>query len=197
LLPRGRRDELLPSSRSATSDAIELVAGCRVRFHAPGLTIDLGGIAKGFAVDRAIETLRAHGLSSGVVNAGGDLAAFGPTPETICIRDPRDPRRLLCQVALRDHALASTTGSFDPFASSESTDCAIIDPQTQAPARAVRGATVRASSCMIADALTKVVMVAGERAGPLLDLYQASALLVSRAGDVYVTTGWEAVRLAA
>jgi thiamine biosynthesis lipoprotein len=190
LLPR-RPCRRPRSSATVTSDGIELGPDHRVRFRHPDLTIDLGGIAKGFAVDRAIEELRAHGLSCGLVNAGGDLGAFGPEPETIFIRDPRDPRRSLCRTAVHNQALASTAGCFNPFASAEAPEAAIIDPRTRAPASSNRGATVRAPSCMIADALTKVVMIAGEGSIALLELYQASAMLVSVDGAVRVTTGWQ------
>ena len=69
--------------------AIALMADGRVRFERPDVAVDLGGIAKGFAVDRAIEVLRAQGISRALVNAGGDLAAFGPEPHLVHIRDPR------------------------------------------------------------------------------------------------------------
>ena len=70
------------SQRQARSfDAIELLPENAVRFRYPDVRIDLGGIAKGFAVDRALEALRGFGISSGMVNAGGDLAAFGPDPQ--------------------------------------------------------------------------------------------------------------------
>src|SRR5215468_9986751 len=61
----------------ADVDAIELLADNQVRFRSPSVLIDLGGIAKGFAVDRAIAALQSHGVRSAMVNAGGDLAAFG------------------------------------------------------------------------------------------------------------------------
>jgi thiamine biosynthesis lipoprotein len=155
--------------------------------------IDLGGIAKGFAVDRALDALRAHGASQGLVNAGGDLAAFGREPETVHLRDPRDPSRLLCRVALRDGALASTAGRFDPSVSAEVGGLAVIDPRRWRPVDGIAGATVRASSCLVADALTKVVVVAGEMVIGLLDHYGASALFVSRDGSVHVTSDWPEV----
>src|SRR6202043_1067115 len=165
-------------------DAIELLADNRIRFTHPSVKIDLGGIAKGFAVDRAIDELRGHGVRSAIVNAGGDLAAFGPQPRTIQVRDPRSPDRLICQVDVRDQALASTGRRFDPFRSAAPADSAVIEPKTRTQAHAVHGATVRASSCMIADALTKVVMLAGAEAAAPLSHYRASAIFVSADGDV-------------
>ena len=67
----------------------------------PAIRIDLGGIAKGFAVDRALDVLRGRGLVRGLVNAGGDLAAFGPEPELVHHSpSPRMPAASICRVAI-------------------------------------------------------------------------------------------------
>src|SRR5262249_40417073 len=150
-----------PAGDCATAAAIELMDDERVRFHDPRVRVDFGGIAKGFAVDRAVAALRDHGMPQGVVNAGGDLAAFAPTPERGHVRDPRGPRRVIGAVAIHNEALASSGGSFDPSRSADADSCAIIEPAAGGPVRAIAGASVRAPSCMIADALTKVVMIAG------------------------------------
>jgi FAD:protein FMN transferase len=179
-------------------DTVELLEGKTVRFRNAAVRIDLGGIAKGFAVDRALQVLRSFGVASGLVNAGGDLAAFGAEPQTIHIRHPRDPRRLIGSIEVTDEALASTARRFDPFQSAETTASAIIDPGTGKPAHSIDGATVRARSCMVADALTKIVMIAGIDAIECLEHYSASALLVSTDGDVRITPDWHrAVHLAA
>jgi FAD:protein FMN transferase len=179
-------------------DAIELLEGQKVRFRQPNVRIDLGGIAKGFAVDRALEVLRGFGAAGGIVNAGGDLAVFGEAPQAVHIRHPRDPRRLICSVEITDGALASTARRFDPFQSADTASSAIIDPVRRGPAHAIDGATVRASSCMTADALTKIVMIAGTDATELLEHYNANALLISTDGDVQITPDWHhAVHLAA
>jgi FAD:protein FMN transferase len=183
-----------PSAASMpTVEAIELLADNHVRFLHPSVLIDLGGIAKGFAVDRAIEELRARGVRSAMVNAGGDLAAFGPEARVIHIRDPRSPGRLMCQIEVSNRALASSARRFDPFRSADTVDTAVIEPKTQMPARAAHGATVCAPSCMVADALTKVVMVAGKRAAAPLARFQASAIFVSTDGDIHTTSDWQGV----
>ena len=115
LLPRHETDVGSSQAAAVTSEAIELLPGYRVRFHHPGVRIDLGGIAKGFAVDRAIDILQQHGQARGLVNAGGDLAAFGPLRETVHVRHPRFPNRILCQVAISNAALASSGYLFDPL----------------------------------------------------------------------------------
>jgi thiamine biosynthesis lipoprotein len=91
----------------ASQPAIELLARGRVRFLQP-LRIDLGGIAKGFAVDRAIDALRAADASWGIVNAGGDLRVFGPAPCAIHVRDPRQPGRAVPLLAIENRALATS-----------------------------------------------------------------------------------------
>ena len=177
---------------------IQLLPGHHIRFAHPGVKIDLGGIAKGFAVDCAVAALRRHGITDALVNAGGDMAAFGSRGHAVDIRDPRRPDRPMCQVALRNAALASSAGRFDPARSGEVGDTAVIDPATALPVRAVRGATVRAPSCIIADALTKVVMTAGEAAAPILEHYGAHALFMSAQGDIHMTADWnDEVRFAA
>jgi len=198
MLPRTGNDTQPIVAAGSTADVIELLAGHCVRFRKDNAAIDLGGIAKGFAVDRAIAVLRCCGAARGLVNAGGDLAAFGRLPETVHIRDPRDPSRLLCLVGIADAALASSGRRFDPLQSSDIQSAAVIDPLTHAPVRDVAGASVLAPSCMIADALTKVVMIAGENATALLARHKASALAVLKSGEIRVTPDWHhAVRLAA
>ena len=79
----------------------------RVRFRRP-LTIDLGGIAKGFAVDRAVEALKREGLTAGLVNAGGDLRAFGSGSQLVHVRYPAHPMRVAGALRLRERALATS-----------------------------------------------------------------------------------------
>jgi thiamine biosynthesis lipoprotein len=189
LLPR-LNDDTPVDTGARSFDAIELLEGKAVRFRDAAVRIDLGGIAKGFAVDKALEALRGFGVTGGLVNAGGDLAAFGPAPQTFHIRHPRDPRRLICSIEVTDEALASTARRFDLFHSADTTGSAIIDPDTGSPAHTIDGSTVRARSCMMADALTKIVMIAGTEATELLEHYDASALLISADGDVQITPDW-------
>ena len=125
--------------------------------------LDLSGIAKGFAVDRAVEVLRAHGMARGSVNAGGDLAVFGEDRIEVAVRNPADPSRLAAVVTLENQAFASSGR--------------VLDPKTRRPAVAIEGASVRAPSCLAADALTKVVGVLGEKATPMLRRFGAAALL--------------------
>jgi thiamine biosynthesis lipoprotein len=198
LLPRDADISGSDISTAVAGEAIELLGENRVRCRNASVKIDLGGIAKGFAVDRAIEVLCSRGIGHGVVNAGGDLAVFGPAPEWVQIRNPKAAHEILCAVEIANAALASSGRVFDPHRSPETGETAVFDPNTRGPVRAIAGATVRAPSCMIADALTKVVMIASENAAPLLQDYGASALLMLESGDVRITPDWQdAVRVAA
>ena len=190
LLPRSpeghsRRERFIPQN------AVELLSGYRACLQVAGGKIDVGGIAKGFAVDQAVCVLREHGVLGGVVNAGGDLFGFGPDEHLVGIRDPCEATRLLACTTVREAALASSGLTFDTMVSNRSSHCSIIDPRFGAPVTAIRGATVRAASCVIADALTKVVMIAGRDASEVLDHYRASALFVTTTGEVLATTDWQ------
>jgi FAD:protein FMN transferase len=178
-------------------DAIELLGGHAVRFHDARIGIDLGGIAKGFAVDRALDVLRSFGVESAIVNAGGDLGAFGAEPHAVHIRHPRNPVQLVCSVEIRNEGLASSARRFDLFHTADTADTAVIDPATGRAPEIVDGVTVRAPSCLIADALTKIVMIAGTGASDLLDHYRASALMIS-ANSLQISSNFHhAVHLAA
>jgi thiamine biosynthesis lipoprotein len=198
LLPSGDGACDAGAEVATAADRIALLDGHRVRFGKADVRIDLGGIAKGFAVDRALDVLRRHGVAHGLVNAGGDLAVFGGRAEAVQIRNPLDARRPLCAVEVCDQALASSGRIVDPLQLSAAGDCAIADPISGRQIRAIAGATVRAPCCMIADALTKIVMIGGEAAADVLRHYAASALFVLESGDVRITSDWQnVVRLAA
>ncbi len=109
------RWELLPdhglaAARSGKLSAVRLVSKHSIVFDAP-VAIDLGGIAKGFAVDRAVAVLRRHGVPTAVVNAGGDLRGFGQTAYPIHIRDPLDPSVLQPAGSLRNGAIATSSAA--------------------------------------------------------------------------------------
>ncbi|MGM3278248.1 FAD:protein FMN transferase [Ralstonia sp. 24A2] len=141
-----------------------------------GASMDLGGIAKGYAVDRAIEVMRAHAIERVVVNAGGDLRHYGMRPMTVHVRDPRNAAHVAATVTLDNAALASSTaGGLGAHADSASR----IHGADRMPLPGLAGATVQAPTCILADALTKVVLAAGDVAYPLLAQYGATVALYS------------------
>jgi FAD:protein FMN transferase len=154
---------------------------CKVRFRQP-VVVDLGGIAKGFAVDRAVEALKDRGVTAGIVNASGDLRVFGPPLQLVWVRHPAEPVRMAGAVRLRECALA-TSGSY--FARRKFRGKflgPLLDGRTGRASRAFISVTVGAAECMTADALTKIVFALRERAASLLARHSAHAFVLERDG---------------
>lgn len=173
----GRATSLRPAGGS-TAD-IALLAGHRVCCRRP-LLLDLGGIAKGFAVDRAVAALRRHGATAGVVNAGGDLRIFGPLGEPVQVRRPEAPGELLFLTCLQNAALATSAPYYAARPIGGHVCVPIIDPRDGRPSRQSHSVTVQARTCLLADALCKVVWLAGaDAAAPLLRRYRAQAWLLT------------------
>lgn len=157
-----------PAPRAAHWTWLEL-QGTAVRLHRPA-SIDLGGIAKGFAVDRALDALRDAGAEFALVNAGGDMAGYGRA-WLVQIVEPRE-RRPLAEVVLEGEALATSAlidGGGDHLPGS--------DPRWIS-------ASVRARSATDADALAKVLLAGSPRARPCLGLADADGLRVAADGGV-------------
>jgi thiamine biosynthesis lipoprotein len=161
---------------------VELLPGRLVRFHRP-LHMDLGGIAKGFAVDCAVDALRAAGVREGLVNAGGDLRAFGGGDWPVQIRHPRDPGAGGHAFALRDSAVATSAAYFSRKRWRKCWVCPLVDGRTRQPCDDSLSVTVHAPGALLADALTKIVFALREKAAPILQRHQASALLLDRTGQ--------------
>jgi thiamine biosynthesis lipoprotein len=136
-----------------------------VRFSQKGVRIDLGGIAKGYAVDCGIEALRALGITHGYVAAGGDSRMIGDRfgkPWVVGIRDPmKGEGAVIARVPLVDAAM-STSGDYERFFDEGGVRYHhIIDPHTGHSASKVRGATVIARTAVRTDGLSKTAFVLG------------------------------------
>jgi FAD:protein FMN transferase len=160
---------------------IVLEKNCTVRFRRR-VIVDLGGIAKGFAVDRAVKALECAGVASGVVNAGGDLRVFGLKSELIHLRHPAEPMRPAGAISLRERALATSGIYFAQKRRGRAMVSSLVDGRTCRSSRKLISVSVAAPVCMIADALTKIVFVLREKSAPLLARYHADAVLLERDG---------------
>jgi len=136
-------------------------------------TLDLGGIAKGYAVDCAIEAMRRFDIDHALVNAGGDIRHIGVAAHDIAVRDPAAPASVALHCRLFNEALASSSAA--GLSAAPSGRSRIVGHRNEIPLRA--GASVLASTCMLADALTKVVLATGTPAHPLLARNGARTLL--------------------
>lgn len=134
--------------------------------------IDVGGIAKGFAVDRAISAMKAAGAAFGLVNAGGDIAGFGPQQWPVQVVRPED-RLAVANIAVCNGAVA--TSSVQPDGS---------DPHLFGRSPDRLSATVCAPSAMDADALAKIVLSGSPLADACLRQVDARAIVLSRDGSI-------------
>ncbi len=135
-----------------------------VRFEHPGMRIDLGGIGKGYAVDRGVEVLKARGITRAVVTAGGDSRIIGDhmgRPWLVAIRHPDDPKKVVTRIPLSDSAM-STSGDYERYFDEGGVRYHhIIDPRTGHSASKVRSATVLAPTATQTDGMSKTAFVLG------------------------------------
>jgi thiamine biosynthesis lipoprotein len=157
---------------------VRLLRGRKVRFLRP-LALDLGGIAKGFAVDVAINALKRRGVKRGVVNAGGDLRMFGPEPVVVHLRHPVQPRRFAGQIQVFDSALATSSPCFTERVIRGRRISHLVRSPGRGPVTGAVSVSVLARECWLADALTKVVLNSPAGADILLAKYRAEAFILT------------------
>jgi FAD:protein FMN transferase len=170
-----------------------------VKFARDGMRIDLGGFAKGHAVDNAAAILMRHGIHHAHVAAGGDSRVIGDKrgrPWTIGVRDPRRADGLAALLPLVDTAI-STSGDYERFFEKNGVrHHHIVDPATGASPSAVRSVTVLAPDGLTCEALSKTVFVLGVQRG--LDLIETlegvDAIVVDAAGELHFSSGMSAGR---
>jgi FAD:protein FMN transferase len=154
---------------------------CNVRFRRQ-VIVDLGGIAKGFAIDRAVEALKDNGVRAGIVNAGGDLRIFGSASQLIHVRHPADPARIAGAVRLCERAMATSGIYFGRRKYRGRYVGPMLDGRTGQSARKLVSVSVAAAECVAADGLTKIVFALRQKAAGLLAEYHADGLLLERDG---------------
>jgi thiamine biosynthesis lipoprotein len=179
---------------------LELDARTRsVRFQREGMRIDLGGFAKGHAVDNAAAILTRHGIAHAHVAAGGDSRVIGDRrgrPWTIGVRDPRRAGELAALLPLVDTAI-STSGDYERFFEQGGVrHHHIIDPATGRSPSAVRSATVLAADGLTCEAIGKAIFVLGAARG--LELVETldgvDAIVVDAHGELHCSSGMAAGR---
>jgi thiamine biosynthesis lipoprotein len=201
------RKGIKPSERSL-KQALPLIdyrlvkldpAATSVYFERPGVRIDLGGIAKGYAVDRGIEILRRRGIESALISAGGDSRVLGDhqgRPWQIGIQAPRDKQALAAMLPLADTAI-STSGDYERYFERDGVRYHhIISPKTGRSAGELRSVTILGANATRTDALSTSVFVLGLQAGlALIDRFDdVEAIIIDNQGAMHMSQGMQSLR---
>jgi thiamine biosynthesis lipoprotein len=194
---RARKSRQLPDP-AKLADALKLVGYKNVRLDRqnktvqllkPGMQLDLGGIAKGYAADIGIAVLKSAGITSALVAAGGDIAVSDPPPRTngwkigiAELENPGDKPQLYIQLA---NAAVSTSGDAEQYLEINGKRYShLVDPKTGIGLVGRQSATVVAPRGIMADSLTKVVSVLGPKRGfEIIDGLESAASLVVKETD--------------
>ena len=197
---RSARERGLPPSAEDLKQKLDLVnfknmmidQEGRVFLKKRGMVIDLGGIAKGYAVDKAFELLKALGYKNLIVNAGGDLRTGGSKldqPWAIGIQNPRSSQKIMATISVSDSAIA-TSGDYEKFFIHQGKRYHhILNPRDGLPAEECQSVTILSQEGMMADALATAVFVLGPTKGYTLcqKLKGVDCLIVDKEGKLTIS----------
>jgi len=181
--PSAQQAAIAEAQRLAGADRIVLERNPPAIELLPGMRINLGGIAKGYVVDRGLETLRSAGIEHALIDAGGDIAVMNGKPGggawEIALRDPQGMAEDLIRFELHNGAIA-TSGNYLRYYDPDAQVGHIIDPRTGYSAQVASSATVIAPTCTEADALATAVFVLGpaEGLGMINELERVEAMVL-------------------
>ena len=187
-------DQLIESSLPSIDYRHIILNNNTLRFDHAGVRIDLGGIAKGYAVDHAIEIAKRCGIGEALISAGGDTRVLGRKrgkPWIIGIQHPRKENELALVLPLSDTAI-STSGDYQRFFIRDGQRIHhIINPSTGKSATASWSATVTGPDAMTTDALSTTIFVLGAVKGIALieTLNKIDAIIIDKQGNVHYSSG--------
>ncbi|MBU6141441.1 MAG: FAD:protein FMN transferase [Proteobacteria bacterium] len=174
----GLFDVSLHRSNADSSFAnVELSENSSVKFKKK-LQLDLGGIAKGYAVDCAAQILENNGITDYIVNAGGDLKV-GKSAQKIGIRNPKKLGEIICETEISNSALATSAGYFSCQRVGDKKIYPIFQPRLGALEYKDESVSVTAKNCAVADALTKIVAIKKDQSSEILAQFDATAMMIS------------------
>jgi thiamine biosynthesis lipoprotein len=164
----------------------------------PGMRIDLGAVAKGYADRKAIDALKAQGIKSALVNAGGDVRIIGKRPDgqpwRIGVQDPRNSEGIAAKLAMNDWDVLETSGDYQRFFMKDGVRYShIIDPHTGHQPQGLASVTIVAKSDNYVDILSTAMFVLGvEKAQQMLKHYPGTeAIFITTDGKKIITPGLE------
>jgi len=175
-----------------------ILEGNQIRLEKKGMQIDLGGIAKGYAVDKAIEALKKNGIKRALVNAGGDLYALGIDRQRekwqIGVQDPREEDKIIDIIKVKDKAVA-TSGDYRRYFTLEGKRFShIVNPKTGLTVQDVpMSVTIIGPDATTTDALSTGVFVLGPEEGMKLieSLPEVEGMIISEGMKKLTSEGWE------
>jgi len=199
---RKARERGIPPQMEEIKENLNLVNFRNLKIHyggkvsprKKGVNIDLGGIAKGYAVDRAFELLKNLGYKNLIVNAGGDLRVGGSKPDgpwSIGIQHPREPEKIMARISLSDTAMA-TSGDYEKFFIYQGKRYHhILNPKNGFPAEECQSVTILHKEGTTADALATAIFVLGPEKGYALcqRLKGVDCLIIDKEGKVTFSPG--------
>lgn len=159
----------------------------------PGMSLDLGGVAKGYATDKAVQKLKEMGIKHALVNAGGNIYCIGTKPDgglwRVGIRDPRSEAGMFGVISVKDVSLVTSGDNERYFMEDGVRYSHLLDPATGKQARELMQTTVMAVSSTDADILNKPIFVLGPLQGRILaeELPVEGTLLVTPDKEVIPT----------
>ena len=204
LWKKAKKEEKVPTEEEI-EEAISLVGyqriileGNQIRLGKEGMQIDLGGIAKGYAVDKAIEALKKNNIKRALVNAGGDLYALGTDRQgekwQIGVQDPREEDKIIDIIKVKDRAVA-TSGDYRRYFTLEGKRFShIVNPKTGLTVQDVpMSVTIVGPGATTTDALSTGVFVLGPEEGMKLieSLPEVEGMIISEGMKKLTSQGWE------
>jgi thiamine biosynthesis lipoprotein len=159
-----------------------------------GMIMDLGGVAKGYAADKAAEALRARGIENGIVALAGDIRVMGRRPDNspwrIGVQHPRERDKTLTVLELSDRSI-STSGDYERFRIVKKKRYHhIIDPRTGKPSEGMESVTVIGDNGVLIDPLTTALFIVGPEKGlALVKKLGCEAIFVDAKGRIVTTDG--------
>jgi thiamine biosynthesis lipoprotein len=162
-------DTLRTALRKVGHEKIKLKQPGSVLLEVPGMHIGFGAIGKGYAADRVKSMLQSQGVVAGVVNASGDLTAWGTradgSPWKVGIADPVQPEKIMMWIPVDNQSVA-TSGDYEQFFEKEGIRYShTIDPKTGRPTTGTKSVTIISSSAELSDALATAVFIMGAEVG--------------------------------
>ncbi len=203
LWKKAKKEEKVPTEEEI-EEAISLVGyqriileGNQIRLEKKGMQIDLGGIAKGYAVDKAIEALKKNSIKRALVNAGGDLYALGTDRQgekwQIGVQDPREEDKIIDIIKVKDRAVA-TSGDYRRYFTLEGKRFShIVNPETGLTVQDVpMSVTIVGPGATTTDALSTGVFVLGPEEGMKLieSLPEVEGMIISEGMKKLTSQGW-------